>query len=264
MSDKNRLLYCIVIIIIYDAPTIELLNEFILTYTHFMTIQTRLNFQPRRMMVTDTFVNLPEALRPYMDESDVLSHPVFILIQGLPQSGKSHLLQALVNQFGGVYCPLGSLLSGGETGLVGYERPEMLAIDDYQHVIASRVWQQAINELLQNRNHSGKITIISTSDLQTQLSIKPHLTLTLVPLTKVQKIEAAQSRARFLGYKLEYAAAHWLVARYGHNLRQLMSIVHTLDEMSDHWRHPLTPKRLGMLLKAGTLPNPTPLEQHNP
>ncbi len=229
-------------------------NELRLTFQ--MLHQQRLNLQPNRLMVLETFYDKQSVVTEISKffESKVSGH---LQLRGLSQTGKTHLLQGIASKYQGVYCPLQSLLPLGAEGLVGYENPPILCLDDAHVARQSASWVAALQSLISVRSHSHKVTVSSTEELMVdEVTLSNLHQLTLSPLGSLDKQAAVQLRAKYLGLKLDDASAKWLVSRYGENMTQLMKVVTEVDTLSSDAKMTVTAKRLGMLLKQEQLPMP--------
>lgn len=216
-----------------------------------MPEQLILPLQPPRVMVAETYINIPAIFTRLNSEGRI---PGNYLIRGLASSGKSHLLYALSHTLGAQYCPLKTMLPAGSAALEGYEIPTILCLDDLDFANQSEAWKSALQMLITQRAEQQLLTIMSTQDLHEQLDPFPISAIestTLVPLDTDQKVEAVITRGAYRGIKLESPAAQWLVKQFGDDMHALMAAVKAVSKALPQHSNRITVKRLGMMKGDG-------------
>lgn len=216
-----------------------------------MPEQLILPLQPPRVMVAETYINIPAIFARLNSETRI---PGSYLIRGLAGSGKSHLLYALSHALGAQYCPLKTMLPAGAAALEGYEIPDVLCLDDLDFSHQSEAWVTTLQALITQRTEQGQLTVMSTCDLHEQLdpfALSVTESTTLVPLDIEQKIQAVIRRGAYRGIKLESLAAQWLVKQFGDDMHALMAAVKIVSKALPQRSNRITVKRLGMMKSDG-------------
>jgi DnaA family protein len=163
---------------------------------------------------------------------------------GAPESGKTHLLQACVNEahknnFRTAYLPVGP---GSELEPAMVENMgdlDVVCIDEVDTVAGHDAWEQAIFGLFESARQRGSRLIIaaekpplhcafSLPDLVSRFSI--GATFRVRPLTDDDKIKAMQLRARWLGLELPDEVARFLFSRIERGNHFLFDMLERLDK----------------------------------
>ncbi len=163
---------------------------------------------------------------------------------GAPETGKTHLLQACVNEahnnnFRTAYLPVGP---GSELEPAIVENMgdiDVICIDAVDMVAGHEDWEKAIFGLFESVRQSGSRLIMaaeksplhcafSLPDLVSRFSI--GATFRLHPLSSEDKIKAMQLRARWLGLELPDEVAHFLFSRVARGNHFLFDMLERLDK----------------------------------
>lgn len=168
-----------------------------------------------------------------------LRHPS--LLYGPPQSGRTHLLQAVCRMHDGAYLPLREIAGYGPESLDGFETAPLLALDDLDAVAADREWALALLRLIDGRRASGQRFLLSAGappdhigvalpDLRTRLA--QCVVLGLVPLDDTQRASLLKSRAQARGLNLPDEVTRWLLNTQARTPGALVEALDALDRAS--------------------------------
>lgn len=181
----------------------------------------------------------------------VLDGDVLTLLHGEPESGKSHLLQALCHRTpGAVYLPLGTVLEYPAAAVFeGLENSSLLAIDDL-HLLAGRgAWEEALFHLvnrartaacplwLASRRPPGALGL-GLADLRSRLA--GGLLWAMPAPDDEVKVEILRFRAGRRGLRLPQAVAQYLLTRETRTLDSMLATLDELDRASLRMQRPLT------------------------
>jgi DnaA-homolog protein len=164
-------------------------------------------------------------------------------VWGAQGAGKTHLLQAVCSAAGdaAAYFPLGRSHSLPPEALAGFERCQVLCIDDVDQVAGDAKWEKALFRLF-----------IEAADLRTRLifaaGVPPRqavwvlkdwrsraqscVVYQLRELDDQGRIEALRLRAAQRGLQLPYETSEYLLKRMPRDLPSLFEILDALDEAS--------------------------------
>ena len=164
-------------------------------------------------------------------------------IWGAPGTGKTHLLQAVCSAAGdaAAYFPLGRSDSLPPEALAGFERSQVLCIDDVDEVAGDAAWEKALFRLF-----------IEAADLRTRLifaaGVPPRqatwtlkdwrsraqscVVYQLRELDDQGRMEALRLRAAQRGLQLPDETSEYLLKRMPRDLPSLFEILDALDEAS--------------------------------
>lgn len=170
----------------------------------------------------------------------------YIYIWGAQGVGKSHLLQALCQQYAEQHKPVALLdLENNDQYsplmLDGLEKLSLVCIDDIQSVAANAEWEEALFHFFNRmRDHSIPL-LISGSQPPAQLDLQLNdlksrlgwgLTLQIKLLDDTNKLQALQKRASLRGMELSDESGQFLLSRYSRDLIDLFSLLNELDKAS--------------------------------
>lgn len=152
-----------------------------------------------------------------------------LYIWGPPGSGKTHLLNALAVEAGG-------LLWDG-TGEIDPNLP-LIAIDDVESLSESA--QVAAFDAFNRAKAAGRLWIAAGQNAPAGLAIREDLRTRLgwgliyrlLPLSDEDMQAALIKHARDLGFTLDPAISAWLLTRESRDLGRLLQIVEALDRYS--------------------------------
>jgi DnaA-homolog protein len=162
---------------------------------------------------------------------------------GAHATGKTHLLQAVCAGAGdtAAYFPLDRLLALPPDALSGFERTQVLCLDDVDAVAGDQAWEEALFRLFNE-----------AADLRTRLifaaSVAPRqaawvledwrsraascVVYQLRELDDAGRMEALRLRAAARGLQLPPETAEYLLKRMPRDLPSLLQILDALDEAS--------------------------------
>ncbi len=183
-----------------------------------------------------------EALRRISD--GVSGNPVWIY--GGTGTGKSHLLQAACAQAGGAgrttgYLPLAVVRKEGSAILDGFERLDLVALDDLDAIAGDDAWEMALFSLFNGLAeqggrlamaalHTPAVTGIRLPDLVSRLSASEiHR---LEPLAESEQPAALKLRAERRGLELPEETLGFLTRRAPRDFATLCRMLDALDSES--------------------------------
>jgi DnaA-homolog protein len=162
---------------------------------------------------------------------------------GAHGTGKTHLLQAVCARAGdaAAYFPLDRSLALPPEALAGFERTQVLCIDDADAIAGDQAWERALFGLFN-----------AAADLRTRLifaaSVAPRqaawvledwrsraascVVYQLRELDDAGRMEALRLRAAARGLQLPHETAEYLLKRMPRDLPSLLQILDALDEAS--------------------------------
>lgn len=163
------------------------------------------------------------------------------LLFGPPDSGRTHLLQAVCRLANGRYLPLAAFAKHGPGALEGFEHTSLLCLDDIDAVCADRDWALALLRLLDARRAAGQTQLLSASaaperlnvalpDLRTRLSA--CAVFGLRPLTDDDRVQLLRTRALARGLELPDEVARWLLKTRDRSTGALLAALDQLDRAS--------------------------------
>ena len=171
----------------------------------------------------------------------------FIYLWGSAGSGKSHLLQALVNQAAqrgerSAYLPLREASGLAPDYLRDLEQLALICIDDMDRIAGQSCWEEALFHLYNRIRTSATTRLVLTAhsapgglsvtlpDLRSRLSW--GLVLKLTPLDDAAKLAVLQQRARARGMELPLEVGRYLLQRVSRDMGTLSCWLERLDESS--------------------------------
>lgn len=190
----------------------------------------------------------------YWGENTVLEHEInqllalkneekFIYIWGDFNSGKSHLLQNILNEYpkelSSIYLPMKYMVPYSADCLENLEYQNLILIDDIQYIWHHQEWEEGIFYLFNRIRDNKDSTLIITANTPPSL-----LDLNLKDLTsRLQwgscfqikepsddlKLKILIERAEKKGFKLPQSVAQYLLSHYERHLSSLMQILEHLD-----------------------------------
>jgi DnaA family protein len=185
------------------------------------------------------------------------SAPPLLLVYGLPGTGKSHLLQALVRTgaraLACAYLPLRELVAEGTAPAEvfdGLERVDLACLDDIDAALARADWPIAVLRLLDALRARGARVVIAAPaaperleaplpDLRTRL--KAAAVYGLKPLDDADRTALLLERARVRGLELPPDAARRLLERLPRDTASLVAALDRLDRDLLSAQRKLTP-----------------------
>lgn len=166
-------------------------------------------------------------------------------VYGERGSGKSHLLQAAVNELPAgqaIYLPLGDYLSEGAAVVDGLAtRIRAIVLDDLDRIGGNRDWEQAIfnlyNDLIAHQGQllwsaSGRPDSwgLGLDDLRSRLNAS--LIYQLRALEESNKEQALMAIARRRGLSIPAAVIHFIMRRQQRDMTTLAGLIERLDAYS--------------------------------
>jgi DnaA family protein len=179
----------------------------------------------------------------------------YLYLCAVEGSGKSHLLQAVVNAaeqsgIAALYLPLKELQHYSPDEIFSSATAfEIIALDDLQTVIADPQWQSALFKFYNDcRDEKRKLLIAAdrpVNELDCQLAdLRSRLgwggIFRLSHSDDTDRIHILRHRAAQLGLGMEDDVARFILSRANRDLNELMSILDQLDQASLSQQRKLT------------------------
>lgn len=187
-----------------------------------------------------------ESARASLEQAAEASLEHNIFLAGPQGSGKTHLLRAAVSHGlalgrSAVYVPLARMAPMLPDMLEGFERHDVICLDDVQAVAGSAEAEVAMFHFYNRAKEAGARLVFSASGMPASLSIQlPDLVsrleqsvrFTLDVLDETGKRQVLLLRARQRGLELDEAAMDYLFTRVSRDLHALSRILDRLDHAS--------------------------------
>ena len=168
---------------------------------------------------------------------------------GAHGSGKTHLLQAVCAGAGAAaaagdttaYFPLHRSLALPPEALVGFERSQVLCIDDVDAIAGDQAWEQALFRVFNEATELRTRLIFAAAVAPRQAAwtlddwrsrAASCVVYQLRELDDEGRIEALRLRAAQRGLQLPYETSEYLLKRMPRDLPTLFQILDALDEAS--------------------------------
>ncbi len=188
-----------------------------------------------------------------------------IYLWGAGGVGKSHQLQALCRAQGegsrpSVYLPLGEIRSLSPGILEGVEELSVVCIDDVHLAAGDPEWELALFGLTNRCRDTGCVLVLAARGSPTQLGIAlPDLASRLAwgpvyrlrPLEDGDRIRALQLHGAQRGLDIPDEVGRYLLTRSSRELRALLGVLDTLDEVSLATRRRITVPLVRSVLAGG-------------
>jgi DnaA family protein len=208
--------------------------------------QLSLNVQLRDDASFDAFLParneaLVHALKSFSEAPDLQ-----IFIRGEPESGKTHLLQAVCHEASdrGVhasYLPLKDVATYGPGIFEGLEAIEMVCVDDLEMLAGQPELERALFNMINSQRERGHHLLLSAPAAPDQLNISlPDLVsrlqwggvFRLIPPDDEEKVLVLQLRAAQRGLEMTEEVARYLLKNIPRGLNGMMSVLEQLDHAS--------------------------------
>ena len=165
-----------------------------------------------------------------------------MFVWGASESGKTHLAQALCNQFdsanlSAAYLPLDNKELIPEI-LNGMSSMSLVCLDNLDAIVGQSDWETAIFDLYNNIKLEGNRLVIFSSSAPSQMAIgladlSSRLTAMeiykLVSLDEPQKILFFQQRAENRGIEITDEVASFVLSRHSRSVTDLIELLDLID-----------------------------------
>jgi DnaA-homolog protein len=169
--------------------------------------------------------------------------PAPLWVWGAHGTGKTHLLQAVCAKAAdaAAYFPVSRSNSLPPEALAGFERNQVLCIDDVDEIAGDAAWEQALFRLFIDAADLGTRLIFAAGVPPSQAAwvlkdwrsrAQSCVVYQLRELDDAGRIEALRLRAAQRGLQLPYDTSEYLLKRMPRDLPSLLEILDTLDEAS--------------------------------
>jgi DnaA family protein len=167
----------------------------------------------------------------------------FLWIAGEKGTGKTHLLQAKVNQINHhqsklMYLPMRELKQFSPEILDDLDQMDLICIDDIDLVLGSKIWEEKLLDLYERIQNTKTVFIASSKDsphggnflIQDLLSrYSTALVLRLNVLKDKDVVKAIQLHAKIRGFDLSDDVAKFLLRRVRRDVCSLIEVIEVLD-----------------------------------
>jgi DnaA family protein len=171
------------------------------------------------------------------------SNALVVWVWGAPGSGKTHLLQAVCAAGGdaAAYFPLARGLALPPDALLGFERSQILCIDDVGDVAGDRAWEQALFRVFNEAAEQRTRLIFAADAAPRQFTwtlddwrsrAAASVVYQLRDLDDAGRVEALRLRAAQRGLELPLETSEYLLRRIPRDLTSLYEVLDQLDEAS--------------------------------
>ncbi len=171
--------------------------------------------------------------------------PVIVLC-GAPDTGKSHLLQAVCHEAetrgqSSVCISITELEALGPEALSGLEAQDIVCLDDLDRIAGEAAWEEAVFHLYNRVHDSGGLLIVSLSEVPAELPfalpdllsrLNHGLMLQLGIYRDAERAGILMARAEQRGLVMGDEVAAFIMRRAPRRLEDLLAILDTLDENS--------------------------------
>lgn len=194
----------------------------------------------------DTLVTTPNAEAFSAVRTALNARGQFIFLWGNRGSGRSHLLQALVrdtaeHSHSAALLPLADHADWQPEILDGWDRLDVVALDDVDAIAGEPEWERAIFTLFNALRDAGGNLLVSAAsppgNLDVQLpDLRSRFGSMLVyqwrELDDAGRLAALQAKARARGMELSNEVGAWLLSRQVRDMHTLTGIIEQLDHAS--------------------------------
>ncbi|SEK43855.1 DnaA regulatory inactivator Hda [Halomonas daqiaonensis] len=170
----------------------------------------------------------------------------FLYVWGVSGTGRSHLLQASCHSasdhgYRALYLPLAELGHFPPLMLEEIERLDLVAIDDLEHVVGRKRWEEALFHAFNRLRDAGKRLVIAAEVPPRTLPVKlPDLasrltwgmTFQLQGLDDAGRMAALKLRARGRGMQMPDEVARYILHRGSRRPDVLFETLEVLDRAS--------------------------------
>jgi DnaA family protein len=182
------------------------------------------------------------------------SEQPMLWVWGLPESGRSHLLQACIASADdrgrrAAYLPLDRALALPPGALEGLGELDLVGLDDIDAIAGDALFEQAVFALFEQLRQSGGRLVVTAAASPADIGIGlPDLASRLrsggvyrvQPLDEAGRLRALQIRARFRGFELPDDTGRYLLNRMPRGTASLFRMLDTLDRAALAARKRLT------------------------
>jgi len=175
-----------------------------------------------------------------------INNPVetVLYISGEQSSGKTHLLLAVLEEFGegqACYLPLSDLLVCSPELLYGMEARMIICLDDIDVVSSSYQWQQALFHLFNRCQSSRCKWLVAGSQPPLNLRLKLAdlrsrlawgVSVRLAMLSDSQRLQVLGAQAQHFGLKLSDDVLQFIMKRSSRDLGSLTALLYQLEQAS--------------------------------
>lgn len=170
----------------------------------------------------------------------------FVYLWGKPDSGRTHLLNALClaahqQQKSAIYLPMTEMIGMPPEVLEDLESHDLICIDDVELLAGKKEWETALFHLYNRAQQTQTCLVIAADRAPRELSITlPDLhsrlmfgvTFQLHPLSDDEKLAALQLRAQARGLTISDEVGYFLLRRTSRSLNDLFHLLDKLDHAS--------------------------------
>lgn len=170
----------------------------------------------------------------------------YLYLWGSEGSGRSHLLQALLQQahlqnLTSIYIPLQHYSVLNPEVLENIEQYKLVGIDDVDSIAQNPVWEEVLFDTFNRLEEAGQYLIVVSNKSAQELPLKladlrsrlaAGLSFHIQLLNDEQKQHALKFAACQRGFELPDSVAHYLLTHYGRQQGKLFQLLEKLDQAS--------------------------------
>jgi DnaA family protein len=218
--------------------------------------------------VFDSFLPGPNAeLLHALREAARMSPRAVIWIWGPAESGRTHLLQACVNDADAAgsrsaYLPLGTA-ELPPAAVEGMGEMDLVCLDNVHEVAGDALWERGLFQIFERLKERGARLILTADRPPLQLAFGlPDLTsrftsgaiFRLIALSDEEKLRAMQLRAQWRGLELPDETARYMLTRVDRRAGALFDLLDKLDRQALAAQKKLTVPFVKSVLDATAVP----------
>ncbi|MGH8752748.1 MAG: DnaA regulatory inactivator Hda [Burkholderiales bacterium] len=185
----------------------------------------------------------------------------FVYLWGSPGSGRSHLLEAMVDAFRQQHLSASYICCGQDSEIApGTEQLDALAVDDVERLSGNA--QIALFNLYNQIREGAGMLLVSGAMPPAQLKLREDLVTRLGwglvfqvhGLNDEEKTQALKTHARNRGFELPQEAADYLLSHGRRDMPSLLAALDALDNYSLRTKRPVTLPLLREIMQAQSSP----------
>ena len=185
----------------------------------------------------------------------------FVYLWGNPGSGRSHLLEAMVDAFRQQHLSTSNICCGQDSEIApGTEQLDALAVDNVERLSGNA--QIALFNLYNQIREGAGMLLVSGAMPPAQLKLREDLVTRLGwglvfqvhGLNDEEKTQALKTHARNRGFELPQEAADYLLSHGRRDMPSLLAALDALDNYSLRTKRPVTLPLLREIMQAQSSP----------
>lgn len=178
----------------------------------------------------------------------------FVYLFGLPQVGKTHLLQACCHlahslQLAPIYMPLADTQRSSPQMLDNLTHLPLVCVDDIDAIVGYQVWEEAFFHFYNQMQQAGRRLIVTAQAPPKELGLALNdlvsrlnwgVRYQVKPLSDTEKIQLLITRAQQQGLHMPHNVADYLMKIHSRDIGQLLASLETLQQATLQYKRKLT------------------------